>query len=201
MLTVGLTGGIGSGKTAVASRLAALGAVIVDFDVLARAALAPGSPGRADVIATFGPAVLGPDGDLDRAALARVIFADARARETLNGIVHPRVAAAAAELTAAAPADAIVVHEVPLLVEAGWADRYDVVVVVTAAEGVAFERLVRHRGMRREDARERANAQVTDKERLKVADYVVRNSGDEDLLNIEVQRLWAALVRKSKLAT
>lgn len=201
MLTVGLTGGIGSGKTAVASRLAALGAVIVDFDVLARAALAPGSPGRADVIATFGPAVLGPDGDLDRAALARVIFADARARETLNGIVHPRVAAAAAELTAAAPADAIVVHEVPLLVEAGWADRYDVVVVVTAAEGVAVERLVRHRGMRREDARERANAQVTDKERLKVADYVVRNSGDEDLLNIEVQRLWAALVRKSKLAT
>src|SRR5438034_11645398 len=128
MLMVGLTGGIGAGKSAVAARLAAHGAVVIDADRLARAAVAPGSAGLAEVVAAFGPDVLGPDGALDRPALGRLVFADESKRRRLEQIVHPYVRARTAELVAAAPADAVVVNDVPLLVEAGLAGAYDVVV-------------------------------------------------------------------------
>jgi len=189
VVRIGLTGGIGSGKSTVAALLAERGARVVDADRIAREALAPGSPGLAAVVAEFGTGVLAGDGALDRAALAAIVFADPAARARLDGIVHPRVRARAAELVAAAPADAVVVQDVPLLVETGQAGSYDLVLVVEADPTTRVERLV-GRGMSAEDARARMASQATDEQRRAVADVVLRNDGDRGALAAQVDRFW-----------
>jgi dephospho-CoA kinase len=194
MLMVGLTGGIGSGKTAVARRLVELGAVLIDSDTLAREAVAAGTSGHAEVVAAFGDAVLRADGEVDRAAVSRIVFADAEARRRLEAIVHPRVRARVAELAAAAPPDAIVVNDVPLLVEAKLAGNYDMVVVVLADEDVRVRRLVADRGLSEVDARARIATQATDAQRRAVADIVIVNEGTLDELYAEVDRVWRTAI-------
>ncbi|MDQ1682102.1 MAG: dephospho-CoA kinase [Frankiaceae bacterium] len=198
MLTVGLTGGIGAGKSVVARRLASYGAIVIDTDHLAREVVEPGTHGHAQIVAQFGPRVIAEDGTIDRAELATVVFSDPNALEHLNAIVHPLVAARAAELTAQGPGDAIVVHEVPLLVEIGWQDRYDVVVVVKTSPDIAVGRIVEARGMSNDDAWARANTQAGDEERVAVADYVISNDGDEAQLEAAVGELWASLRLRSR---
>jgi dephospho-CoA kinase len=193
MLSVGLTGGIGAGKSAVSARLAALGAVIIDSDLLAREAVAPGTDGLAELHALFGDRILLPDGALDRAALGAIVFADTAARRSMEGVIHPRVRARSAELAEAAPDDAIVVHDVPLLVESGLASLYDLIVVVEAPEQVRIARLVRDRGLTEEAARARFAAQATDGQRRAVADVVISNAGTREELTAAVDRLWARL--------
>ena len=193
MLMVGLTGGIGAGKSAVARRLAELGAVVIDADALAREVVAPGTPGLAEVVAAFGPAVLDPDGALDRSALGRIVFADDERRRRLEAIIHPRVRARAAEIAASAPPDAVVVNDVPLLVEAGLAGLYQVVIVVLASEDVRVARLLHDRGMTEADVRARITAQATDEQRRAVADIVIVNDTDMDSLRSQVDAAWASL--------
>ena len=189
MLRIGLTGGIGSGKSTVSALLAARGAVVVDADRIAREVLEPGTPGLAAVVDAFGSGVLAADGSLDRAALAAVVFADRDARRRLDGIVHPLVRARATELAGAAPPDAVVVHDVPLLVETGQASSYDLVLVVEADEETRVARLVQ-RGLTAEDARARMAAQATDDQRRAVADVVLDNSGTQEQLAEQVDRFW-----------
>ncbi len=191
MITVGLTGGIGSGKSEVARLLAEHGAVVVDADALAREAVEPGTPGLAAVVAEFGPDVLAADGSLDRAALGRIVFVDPERRAALEAIVHPYVGRRSAELMAAAPDDAVVVYDVPLLVEKSLQDGYDVVVVVDASDETRLRRLVDLRGMPEQDARDRMAAQASRDERLAVADRVVVNDGDLEALRDVVDRLWS----------
>ena len=193
MLNIGLTGGIGSGKSTVSALLAERGAVIVDADRIAREVVEPGTPGLAAVVSAFGEGVVGPDGGLDRAALAAVVFADAEARARLDGIVHPLVRARATELAAAAPADAVVVHDIPLLVETGQAGRYELVLVVRADPEVRVARLVQ-RGLTEADARARIAAQATDEQRAAVADVVLDNSGTRAELAAQVDRFWTEQV-------
>ena len=193
MLMVGLTGGIGAGKSAVARRLAELGAVVIDSDALAREVVAPGTPGLAEVVAAFGPEVLDPDGALDRATLGRIVFADDERRRRLEAIIHPLVRARAAEIAASAPPDAVVVNDVPLLVEAGLAGLYQVVIVVLASEDVRVARLLRDRGMTEADVRARITAQATDEQRRAVADIVIVNDTDMDDLRSQVDAAWASL--------
>ncbi|WP_328295970.1 dephospho-CoA kinase [Kineococcus sp. NBC_00420] len=194
MLRVGLTGGIGAGKSTGSRSLAALGAVIVDADLLAREVVAPGTPGLASIVEHFGTGVLGAEGDLDRPSLGRIVFQDAQARTVLNGIVHPLVAARRAELAAAAPTDAIVVEDVPLLVETGAAPGFPLVVVVEADAPERLRRLVEDRGMSPEDARARLAAQASDDERRAVADVLLANprrpAGAPDPLAGLVETLW-----------
>ncbi|NAZ76220.1 dephospho-CoA kinase, partial [Kineococcus sp. T13] len=194
MLRVGLTGGIGAGKSTVARQLLELGAVLVDADVLAREVVARGTPGLAAVLERFGPGVLTADGELDRPALGRLVFGDDGARAALNAIVHPLVAARRAELAAAAPADAVVVEDVPLLVETGAAPGYPLVVVVEAPEEERVRRLVQERGMRAQDARARLAAQAGDEQRRAAADVLLPNPrrprGAPDPLPALVARLW-----------
>lgn len=189
MLRIGLTGGIGSGKSTVAALLAERGAVVVDADRIAREVVEPGTPGLAAVVAAFGETVLAPDGSLDRPALAAVAFADDAARERLNAVVHPLVRERAAEIVAALPADAVVVHDVPLLVETGQAGSYDLVLVVETDPGTRVTRLV-GRGLTEEDARARIAAQATDEQRRAVADVVLDNSGTPEELADQVARFW-----------
>ena len=196
MLRVGLTGGIGSGKSEVARLLAARGALVIDSDRLAREVVAPGTPGLAAVIAAFGEEYRAPDGTLDRERLAGLVFADPEARQRLNAIVHPLVGAAAAELVAAAPDDAIVVHDVPLLVEAGMSGGFDVVVVVDAPRATQLARLVERRGMAPEDAEARISAQASREQRLAVADHVIRNDGSLGELEERVAALWEVLAER-----
>ena len=192
-LHVGLTGGIGAGKSVVAARLAAHGALVIDADRLAREVVAPGTDGLAEVVAAFGREVLGPDGALDRPALGRVVFADPEARQRLEAIVHPRVRARTAALVAAAPPGTVVVNDVPLLVETGIAGTFEVVVVVLASEDTRLRRLVGGRGMSPEEARARMAAQATDAQRRAVADYVIDNDGTLDEVHAAVDRLWETL--------
>ena len=189
VLRIGLTGGIGSGKSTVSALLAARGAVIVDADRIAREVLQPGTPGLVAVVDAFGAGVLAADGSLDRAALAALVFADPDARRQLDGIVHPLVRARASELDGAAPPDAVVVHDVPLLVETGQASSYDLVLVVRADESTRVARLVQ-RGLIAEDARARMAAQATDEQRRAVADVVLDNSGTQERLAEQVDRFW-----------
>ncbi|MDA2805558.1 dephospho-CoA kinase [Nocardiopsis suaedae] len=177
MLRVGLTGGIGSGKSEVARRLAASGALVIDADAIAREVVEPGTPGLAEVVAEFGAGVLDADGRLDRPRLGAIVFSDTAKLERLNGIVHPRVAERTEELMARAPGDAVVVYDVPLLVENGLQGMYDLVVVVDAPEEVRVRRLVEDRGMPEEQARARIAAQASREERLAAADIVVDNAG------------------------
>jgi dephospho-CoA kinase len=187
---VGLTGGIGSGKSTVARRLVGLGAVLVDSDVLAREVVAPGTDGIAEIVDTFGAAVLGPDGALDRPALASVVFADRQARERLNAIVHPRVRERTEALVAAAAREAIVVQDVPLLVETGSPAAFALVVVVHADAGERERRLGETRGMSAADARARIAAQADDDARRAAADVWLDNSGTADDLTAAVDALW-----------
>jgi dephospho-CoA kinase len=196
MVRVGLSGGIGSGKSTVARALARRGAIVIDADVLAREVVEPGEPGLAAVIERFGREVLDEDGRLDRPKLAALVFEDAAARADLNAIVHPRVAAETARRIAGAPSDAIIVIDVPLLVEAARSG-YDVVVIVEAPEAVRLERLI-GRGMSPEDGRRRMAAQASDAHRRKFADVILDNSGSEDDLEHQIDALWAQLTASLK---
>lgn len=198
MVTVGLTGGIGSGKSEVARLLAEHGAVVVDADALAREAVEPGTPGLAAVVAEFGDEVLAADGSLDRARLGRLVFADEARRAALEAIVHPYVGRRSAELMATAGPDAVVVYDVPLLVEKHLQDGFDVVVVVDAADETRLHRLVGLRGMAEADARARMAAQAPREERLAVADLVVGNDGDLAGLAARVAEVWAALGARAR---
>jgi dephospho-CoA kinase len=191
-LQVGLTGGIGSGKSTVSARLAELGAVVVDYDLLAREAVEPGTPGLAAIRERFGDEVVGADGTLDRPALGAVVFADDAARRDLEAITHPAIRELAASRVAAA-ADAVVVHDHPLLVEMGMAGACDVVVVVDVPADVQLRRLVEQRGMAEADARARLAAQTTRENRLAAADEVLDNSGTREELLAAVDALWRRL--------
>ncbi|MGQ0573438.1 MAG: dephospho-CoA kinase [Pseudonocardia sp.] len=190
MLRIGLTGGIGSGKSTVARRLVAHGAVLVDSDVLAREAVAAGTGGLAAIVEEFGPQVLDACGELDRPALAAMVFGDAQARQRLNAIVHPRVRARSAELVAAAPAGAVVVQDVPLLVEGEMQATFPLVVVVHADVELRVRRLVRDRGTTAHEARSRIAAQVGDDERRAAADVWLDNGGSPADLVAAVDTLW-----------
>jgi dephospho-CoA kinase len=189
VLRVGLTGGAGAGKSTVAARLKQLGALVIDADALAREVLAPGTDGLREVVSAFGDGVLRPDGSLDRAALAAVVFADPQRRRLLEAITHPRIAARTAQLVAAAPDDAVVVHDVPLLVEKALATAYDLVVVVDAPVDQRVERLV-GRGLTEADARARIATQASRRERQAVADVWLDNDQSTDDLVAAVDRLW-----------
>ncbi|MFC7532781.1 dephospho-CoA kinase [Actinoplanes sp. GCM10030250] len=190
MLKVGLTGGIGAGKSAVATRLAERGAVIIDADVLAREVVRPGTDGLAEIVALFGPGVLTPAGELDRPALGRKVFGDEEARRGLERIIHPRVRTRTADLTHGAAPDAIVVNDVPLLVEAGLASSYHMVVVVAADRELRLERLTRLRGMTAAEAAARIDAQTDDATRSVAGDVVLVNDADLDRLHHQVDELW-----------
>ncbi|MEU6116324.1 dephospho-CoA kinase [Streptomyces sp. NPDC047117] len=193
MVKVGLTGGIGAGKSEVSRLLASYGAVIVDADKIAREVVEPGTPGLAAVVEAFGTDVLTPDGTLDRPKLGALVFADPDRLKALNAIVHPLVGARSAELEAAAGADAVVVHDVPLLTENGLAPLYDVIVVVDAAPETQLRRLVELRGMTEDEAKARMNAQADRKQRLAIADHVIDNDGPLEALEPQVREVWERL--------
>ncbi len=193
---MGLTGGIGSGKSAVSALLAARGAVVVDADRIARAVVEPGTPGLERVVAEFGREVLRPDGSLDRPELGRRVFSDPAALARLNAVVHPLVAERTAEEIAAAERAGaeVVVHDVPLLVENGLANRYDAVVVVAARPDTQLDRLVRLRGMSEADARARIAAQAPLSDKLALATHVVQNDGSREDLERQANALWRELL-------
>lgn len=204
MDVIGLTGGIAAGKSTVAARLAELGAIVIDADRLARDAMALGSPGLAAVVARFGPQVLDGDGALDRAALGAIIFGDPDDRAALNAIVHPEVRRLYRERVqaiAAADPDAIVVYDVPLLVEARAADEFRLIVVVHAPADLRVERLVSLRGMDPASARDRVAAQASDDERLAVADVVIDTSGSIESTLAQTDALWERLVAERAART
>ncbi len=204
MLRVGLTGGIGSGKSAVAARLAALGAIVLDGDIAARAVVEPGTPGLARIGETFGAGVIRADGSLDRAALAGIVFHDEAARLKLNDITHPLIwqhmDADEQAIVAERGPDLIVVHDVPLLAEGQRASDFDVVVVVDVPTEVQVERLA-GRGLPEEQARARMAAQATREERLAIADVVIDNSGTIGDLDRRVSEVWADLRVRAGLAS
>ncbi|WP_270889438.1 dephospho-CoA kinase [Pedococcus sp. 5OH_020] len=190
MLRVGLSGGIGSGKSTVAHRLRELGAVVIDADLLAREVVATGSEGLDAVVRRFGDGVLDDDGVLNRAALGALVFSDVGARRDLEGITHPLIARRTKELLAAAPHDAVTVHDVPLLVEKAMGAAYHLVVVVGAGADLRVKRLMHSRGMTETDARSRIAAQATDEERRRAADVWLDNEGRREDLAPSVERLW-----------
>ncbi|WP_018349852.1 dephospho-CoA kinase [Longispora albida] len=192
MLHVGLTGGIGAGKSATAAHLATLGAVIIDSDVLAREVVGPGTGGLAAIAETFGPGVI-TDGALDRPALAGKVFGDPAARQKLEAIIHPRVRARSDELAAQAPPDAVVVHDIPLLTEVGLAPTFHCVLVVQAAHHIRLGRLTA-RGLSRDEAEARIAAQATDADRAAVADIVLDNSGSLEALHAQIDAAWPRLI-------
>ena len=194
MLTIGLTGGIASGKSTVSRRLMELGATVVDADAIARALQEPGRPGLEGIVEEFGPSVLTPDGRLDRAALGARVFADPEARARLNAIIHPLVRAEAERLAAAAGEDAVLVEDIPLLVETGQHGRFDLVLTVQASAEERVRRMVEDRGMTEADARARIAAQATDEQRRAVADVVLDNSGTPEELEAQVERFWTERV-------
>ncbi len=193
MMRVGLTGGIGSGKSEVSRLLASHGAVIIDADVLAREVVAAGTDGLRAIVDEFGPGVLNDAGELDRQAMGRRVFDDPAARRRLEQIVHPRVRARASRIEAAAAPGAVVVHDIPLLVETGQAADFDVLVVVDTAPEVQLRRLVDGRGMSPEEAQSRIAAQATRAERLAAADIVICNDGTLADLADSVTGVWRQL--------
>lgn len=199
-MTVGLTGGVGSGKSTVAALLAGHGAVLIDADAIAREVVRAGTSGFDAVVSRFGPAVVGADGELDRAAVAGIVFADPAARADLNAIVHPLVRQRSAELMAAVSAADVVVYDVPLLVEGDLAGGFDVVVVVEADVDTRLRRLAR-RGLTDADARARMAAQASDEQRRAVAHEVINNDGTRAELRAEVDELWRRLLVRRDAAT
>lgn len=217
MLKVGLTGGIGAGKSAVSGLLDGYGAMIVDADKIAREVVAPGTPGLAAVVEEFGEEILTPDGSLDRPKLGSVVFADTDRLAALNAIIHPLVGERSAELErqaeeaekaataeaagAGSPKDpgsrAVIVHDVPLLAENGLAPLYDLVLVVDASPQTQLDRLVRQRGMTEEEATARMAAQATREERLALADIVISNDGSLEELETRVREVWEELRRRA----
>lgn len=196
MLKVGLTGGIGAGKSEVSRMLTGYGAVLIDADRIAREVVEPGTPGLAAVVEEFGTGILTPEGTLDRPGLGSIVFADGERLAALNAIVHPLVGARSAELERAAGPDSVVVHDVPLLAENGLAPLYDLVVVVDAAPETQLDRLVRLRGMTEQEARARMAAQATREQRRAVADLVIDNDGPIAALEPQVRSVWAELTRR-----
>ena len=192
MVRVGLTGGIASGKSMVADELAARGAIIIDADVLAREVVEPGTPALAAIIDRFGAQVL-RDGQIDRARLAQIVFADPHARRDLERIVHPAVRARAAELERAAGDAAVVVHVIPLLVETGQHEDFDVVVTVDADHETQIQRLMARNGFTRAQAESRIAAQASREDRRRAADVVVDNTGSLTQLREQIDALWAEL--------
>ncbi|GGL76238.1 dephospho-CoA kinase [Glutamicibacter protophormiae] len=190
MMHVGLTGGVASGKSVVAAKLAQLGAVLIDADALARVVVEPGTPGLAAIRETFGERMLQEDGTLDRAALGALVFSDEAAREKLNAIVHPLIREESARLRQAAPSGALVVEDVPLLAESGQAPAYDVVIVVQAPREERIRRMVEDRGWTRQDAEARMAAQATDEQRAEIADYLLVNDGSREQLLARVEELY-----------
>jgi dephospho-CoA kinase len=198
MLKVGLTGGIGAGKSEVSRRLASYGALVVDADHIAREVVEPGTPGLAQVVGLFGTGVLAPDGTLDRQRLGEIVFGDDELRAKLNSIIHPLVGARLRELEQGADADAILVEDVPLIAENDLADFYDLVVVVDVPPRLQEERLVRDRGMTPDQVAARIAAQASREQRLAIAGIVVDNSGSLAELDREVGELWAELSRRAR---
>ena len=194
MLRVGLTGGIGSGKSSVAARLAGLGAVVIDADRIAREVVEPGMPSLTAIRERFGPSVVSDDGILDRAGLGRIVFGDRAALRDLEAITHPAIWARTAELFAAAPDDAIVVHDMPLLVEAGMTGEYHLVLAVLTDTETRVQRLVEHRGIPEDDARQRIAAQADDDARRAAADVLLDNNGSPEDLTIAVDALWQSRI-------
>src|SRR6185437_6232192 len=184
MLMVGLTGGIGAGKSTVAALLANRGAVVIDADRIAREVVEPGTPTLAKLVERFGPGILHADGSLDRPKLAAVAFVDDATRKELEAITHPAIGAEFLRRVAEAPADAVVIHDVPLLVESKRGFEYGCVIVVEAPLELRLDRL-EARGVDRDDARRRIGLQATDEDRRKVATWVVDNAGD--LAHLEKQ--------------
>jgi dephospho-CoA kinase len=199
MLRVGLTGGIGSGKSTVSAQLASLGAVVVDADAVAREVVEPGTPALAAVVERFGSGVVTGDGALDRPALGRLVFGDRAALAALEDITHPAIWARTTELVATAPPDAVVVHDMPLLVEKHMGAQYHLVVVVGAGEDVRLQRLVEQRGMPEADARARIAAQATDDERRAAADVWLDNEATTQALRANVLRLWHGRIEPFEL--
>ncbi|MER0445014.1 dephospho-CoA kinase [Streptomyces sp. Edi4] len=197
MLKVGLTGGIGAGKSEVSRLLVSYGAVLIDADRIAREVVEPATAGLAAVVEAFGPAILTEDGALDRPRLGAIVFSDPQKLAALNAIVHPLVGARSATLEAEAGPDAVVVHDVPLLTENGLAPLYDLVVVVDAAPETQLERLVRLRGMTADEARARMAAQADRDQRLAIADLVIDNNGVLEALEPQVREVWAELVKRA----
>jgi dephospho-CoA kinase len=197
MLKVGLTGGIGAGKSEVSRLLVGHGGVLIDADRIAREVVAPGTPGLAAVVEAFGEDVLGADGSLDRPKLGSIVFADPEKLAVLNSIVHPLVGRRSRELETTAADDAVVIHDVPLLAENALAALYDLVIVVDASPETQLDRLVRLRGMAEEDARARMAAQATREKRLAIADIVIDNDVPLEALERRVQDVWAELVRRA----
>ncbi|MEW2632234.1 dephospho-CoA kinase [Streptomyces sp. NPDC048389] len=197
MLTVGLTGGIGAGKSEVSRRLVSYGAVLVDADRIAREVVEPGTPGLAAVVESFGPEILDSDGALDRPKLGSIVFADPGRLATLNSIVHPLVGARSRELEQAAGPDDVVVHDVPLLTENNLQSLYDLVIVVDASPETQLDRLVRMRGMTESEARSRMAAQATREQRRAVADIVIDNDGPLEKLEPQVRAVWNELTRRA----
>ncbi len=193
-MRVGLTGGVGSGKSTVAALLAEHGATIIDADAIAREVVEPGTPGFAAVVEKFGDEIVGTDGRLDRPALAAIVFRDAERRAELNAVVHPLVGQRVTEVAAAAPEDAVVVYDIPLLVENDLAAGFETVLVVEAPADVRLQRLA-GRGMAEDDARERMKSQASDDQRRAVADELIVNGGDRDQLAARVAEVWERLTR------
>jgi dephospho-CoA kinase len=192
MVRVGLTGGIASGKSLVAAELAARGAIIIDADVLAREVVEPGTPALAAIVERFGPQILS-DGQLDRSRLAEIVFADPDARRDLERIVHPAVRARAAELERAADPAAVVVHVIPLLVETGQQEDFDVVVTVDVDHETQIRRLMARNGFSLAEAESRIAAQASREARLAASDMVVDNTADVDLLRAQITAVWGVL--------
>jgi dephospho-CoA kinase len=192
MVRVGLTGGIASGKSIVAAELAARGAIIIDADVLAREVVEPGTPALAAIIDRFGVQIL-KDGQLDRARLAEIVFADPIARRDLERIVHPAVRARAAELERAAGGAAVVVHVIPLLVETGQHEDFDLVVTVDADFETQIKRLMARNRLSRAEAESRIAAQASREDRTRAADVVVDNTGNMTQLTEQIDALWTEL--------
>lgn len=197
MLKIGLTGGIGAGKSEVSRLLVSYGAVLIDADRIAREVVEPGTEGLAAVVAAFGESVLTEDGTLDRPKLGSIVFADPERLATLNAIVHPLVGARSAELESAAGPGDVVIHDVPLLTENGLAPLYDLVVVVDASPETQLDRLVRLRGMAEAEAKARMAAQAGRAARLEIADLVIDNDGPLDALEPQVRKVWEELERRA----
>lgn len=195
-MRVGLTGGIASGKSLASAILGDLGAIVIDYDQLAREVVQLGSAGLQAIVARFGVGVLGEDGELNRPALAEVVFQNPHALKDLEAITHPLIKQLAKERDEAAPSEAIVVHDNPLLVEMGGFEQMDCVIVIDVPVEVQLARMVELRNMTRKEAEERIDAQISREKRNSVADFVIDNTGSIEELKQELERVWGELRRQ-----